>query len=211
MRKWGSGHRPELLLRSPLVPKASRPPDGECVKGGPGSERSEAPGGGEGTHGKRAPSSSVCFPPCKQGNGSDWGPQASGLVHPSGGGGGQLGGWGGNVIPHSPLNLHLAFQPVRRGLSSPGAVCLCVQILSLREKGAGGSGHLDQREGSIWGSELPGLREEGLGVWTPGSEGGRGRGLGLRAAVQESRPHFSRSPLRLPPVLPISRKHPGGC
>lgn len=29
MRKWGSGHRPELLLQSPLVPKASRPPDGE--------------------------------------------------------------------------------------------------------------------------------------------------------------------------------------
>lgn len=114
------------------------------------------------------------------------------------------------MIPHSPLNLHSAFQPVRRGLSSPGAVCLCAQILSLREEGLGvwtlgseGREHL--------GSGLPGLREEGLGIWTPGSEGGGGRGLGLRAAVQESRPHFSRSPLRLPPVLPISRKHPGGC
>lgn len=140
MRKWGSFHRPEHMPRGLLVPKASSPPHGEYVMEGwamPRSERSECQG--RVTHGPRAPSpSSVSLSsPANRETDPSGGPQAPGLVPRSGGVGGQFGDWVGDMNPGPSLNLTQLFR-VGTGLSSPGAVCLCVQILSLRERGARG-------------------------------------------------------------------------
>lgn len=55
----------------------------------------------------------------------------------------------------------LSSQPGRMGLIAPGVACPRVQIWSLNGEGLG-----------FWTSVF--LREEGLGVWIPGSKGGAG-------------------------------------